>query len=176
MSKKVKSNSKKYFFLATALVLLIAVYFIFFNDTQTTNKEKEVKMFDSFEFKSEGQLSFLTKDGQFISQIDIEIADDNDSRTTGLMYRNRMEENQGMLFVFEREDIQSFWMKNTVLSLDMIFVNNENVIVKIHKNTTPFSEQSYSSLAPSIYVVEVNAGYTDKFSIKEGDKISWRKI
>lgn len=155
--------------------VLIAVYFIY---TKSDNKPVEQKMtaFDSFEFKKEGELTFLTSNEKFITQIDIEIADDDESRTTGLMFRNKLEPQQGMLFVFDIERVQSFWMKNTVLPLDMIFVNKENVIVKIHKNTTPFSEQSYASLTPALYVVEVNAGFTDKFSIHEGDKIVWRKV
>jgi len=57
----------------------------------------------------------------------------------------------------------------------MIFINSKLEIVKIHKNTTPYSEQSYSSVKPSQYVVEVIGGYTDKFGIKEGDKIVWRR-
>lgn len=79
-------------------------------------------------------------------------------------------------FIFTNEEPQSFWMQHTPLSLDMIFVNKENEIVKIHKNTTPFSEQSYPSGRPAKYVVEVNAGYTDKFQIEEGDKIVWRRL
>lgn len=176
MSPKVKTNPKKYYLSIASVILLAAIYFIFFNKPESNGDKKEVKAFDSFDFKMEGQLTFLTANNQFISQIDIEIADDDDSRATGLMYRNKLAENQGMLFIFDTENIQSFWMKNTVLSLDMIFVNKENEIVKIHKNTIPFSEQSYNSLKPSIYVVEVNAGYTDSHSIKVGDKISWRKL
>jgi len=92
------------------------------------------------------------------------------------MYRDKLAENQGMLFVFEGEEDRSFWMKNTVLSLDMIFVNGKNQIVTIHKNTTPYSEQSYASTNPSQYVVEVNAGYTDKHKISVGDHITWSRF
>jgi len=176
MPLKSKPNSKKYFSIVLILIILVSIYFIFFDKSTKPNEEQTMKAFDSFEFRLEGQLSFLKKNNQFISQIDIEIADDDESRATGLMYRNKLAENQGMLFTFDSENIQSFWMKNTVLSLDMIFVNKENEIVKIHKNTIPFSEQSYSSMKPATYVVEVNAGYTDKYLIAEGDKISWRKL
>ena len=86
-----------------------------------------------------------------------------------------MKENHGMLFIFPYEAEQSFWMKNTVIALDMIFVNSKLEIVKIHHNTTPFSEQSYSSGKPAEYVVEVNAGYSNRMGIKEGDKIIWTR-
>jgi uncharacterized membrane protein (UPF0127 family) len=86
-----------------------------------------------------------------------------------------MKDDQGMLFIFPYETEQSFWMKNTVLSLDIIFVNANFEIVKIHHNTTPFSEQSYSSEKPAQYVVEVNAGYSNKLGLTEGDKIFFRR-
>ena len=84
-----------------------------------------------------------------------------------------MGENHGMLFIFPAERYQSFWMLNTLFSLDMLFINSKKEIVTIHKNTTPLSQQSYPSSKPAIYVLEVVAGYTDKFNIKEGDKIYW---
>ena len=87
-----------------------------------------------------------------------------------------MKESEGMFFIFNREELQSFWMKNTFLPLDIIFVNKANTIVKIHKHTQPLSEQSYPSENPAIYVVEVNSGYADKYNIKEGDKIVWRRF
>jgi uncharacterized membrane protein (UPF0127 family) len=87
-----------------------------------------------------------------------------------------MREDRGMFFIFPNERRQSFWMRNTQLALDMFFVNSKNEIVTIHKNTTPFSDQSYASTAPAIYVIEVVAGFTDKYNIREGDKIVWRRI
>jgi hypothetical protein len=90
------------------------------------------------------------------------------------MYREKMAENQAMLFVFDGEGPRSFWMKNTILSLDMIFVNGKNEVVTIHKYTTPYSEDSYASTRPAQYVVEVNGGFADKYGIAAGDRIAWR--
>jgi uncharacterized membrane protein (UPF0127 family) len=92
------------------------------------------------------------------------------------MYRDKLAENQGMLFIFEDDAPRAFWMKNTVLSLDMIFVNSRNEIVTIHKNTTPYSEQSYESTKPAKYVIEVNAGYTDGHKVSVGDHIAWSRF
>jgi len=174
LKKKIFTKSNILLF---SIPIIVLFYFILSkNDSIEQKTENKMKTFDSFEFKKEGELTFINTRNQFISKVDIEIADDNDSRATGLMFRKKLDINQGMLFIFDYEDYQSFWMKNTVLSLDMIFVNKNNEIIKIHKHTTPFSEQSYPSINPSIYVIEVNAGYTDQFSIKEGDKVNWRKV
>lgn len=91
------------------------------------------------------------------------------------MYRENMQEDQGMLFIFPVEEYQSFYMKNTIMPLDIMFVNSKKQIVKIHKNTTPYSEKSLPSFNPAVYVVEVNAGFSDKFGIKEGSYIDWRR-
>ncbi len=180
--QKEKKKSKSIFenkTLTVVLVLIVLLIIYFAINLIPTNITEPIKtdinkQTDSgITFKKQGSLSFISKEGKVLSNIDVEFADDNFKRMQGLMYRKEMAENQGMLFIFEIEDYQSFWMKNTILPLDIIFVNVNKEIVKIHKNTTPFSEQSYSSGKPALYVVEVNAGYTDKYGIKEGDKISW---
>jgi uncharacterized membrane protein (UPF0127 family) len=127
-------------------------------------------------FKKQGECTITNRDDKPIISIDIEIADDDSKREVGMMGRPAMEERQGMLFVFEQEQMASFWMKNCILPLDMIFINKLGEIVTICKNTTPFSEQSYSATAMTLLVLEVNAGFTDKYGIKEGDRISWKRI
>ena len=129
----------------------------------------------SLEFRQQGELTFVSAAGDSITTIAIEIADDNGKRQLGLMYRTGLAENQGMLFVFLQEDYRSFWMKNTILSLDMVFVNSNLKIVTIQKNTIPFSEAGVPSNRPALYVVEVNAGFTDRYGIKVGDKINWQR-
>ena len=126
-------------------------------------------------FKKQGNCTFTNRDGKPIVSIDIEIADDDSKREVGMMGRPTMEEHQGMLFVYEQENMDSFWMKNCILSLDMIFINKLGEIVTICRNTTPFSEQTYSATALTLLVIEVNAGFTDKYGIKEGDKIIWKR-
>jgi len=125
------------------------------------------------EFKKQGKLQFITGQQRLLTTIDIEIADAEWKRSLGLMYREKMAANQGMLFVFEEEAPRSFWMKNTRISLDMIFANAERKIVTILRNTTPYSEQLYTSHKPAMYVVEVNAGFSAMHGIAVGDKISW---
>jgi hypothetical protein len=78
-----------------------------------------------------------------------------------------------MLFINSEEEMQSFWMKNTYIPLDMIFVNANKEIVTIHVNTTPLKEWNYTSTKPALYVVEVNAGFTNRHGIGTGDKIDF---
>jgi uncharacterized membrane protein (UPF0127 family) len=123
----------------------------------------------------QGELTFYDEENNEITSIVIEIAEDDYSRSFGLMFREKLPVNQGMFFIFDTDEVKYFWMKNTPLSLDMIFVNKDKVIVKIRKNTKPFSLQTYSSVEDARYVVEVNAGFTDSFAIGEGNKILWKK-
>ncbi|MCX7832866.1 MAG: DUF192 domain-containing protein [Ignavibacteria bacterium] len=169
--KKITTKEKKSFFYIISgifIIIIIVIVYIFFlsdNKVKTTSEPK---------FKKQGELEFIRKDdNKVISKIDIEVADKDSSRIMGLMYRKSMDENQGMLFVFPKEEYQSFWMKNTYISLDIVYVNSEKEIVKIYKNTIPRSINSLPSEKKSQYVIEVIGGYTDKHNIKEGDKINF---
>lgn len=127
------------------------------------------------QFKKQGEVYFQDSLKKLIKKIDVEIAETDETRHMGLMYREIMQEDQGMLFLFPVEEYQSFYMRNTIIPLDIMFVNSKKQIVKIHKNTTPYSEKSLPSFNPAIYVVEVNAGFSDKYGIKEGSYIDWRR-
>lgn len=123
-------------------------------------------------FSAEGELTFL-RGGEPIATIEIEIADTDSSRQRGLMQRTSMDEGTGMLFIFPTSDYQSFWMANTQMSLDMMFVDSDSTIVEIHKYTRPLSAENIGGSRLSRFVVEVPAGYTDTRGIVEGDRIRW---
>lgn len=170
-SHPVKRKINPVYRLIAVIAVFAFLFFLIFPDI--FKKDTTV---NEYSFTKEGELTFYTENNEPIITIDIEIADNEYERQKGLMKRKSMEENQGMLFIFNTERMQSFWMVNTFISLDMIFVNSNKEIVTVHKNTKTLSDQSYPSSAPSIYVVEVNAGFTDKYNIKEGDKIGWMDI
>jgi uncharacterized membrane protein (UPF0127 family) len=153
------------------LVLLIvaaaAIYFIFIKINNAGNSPDEEYM-----FKKNGELTFSDTSG-VLFKIDIQIAGTEFDRQLGLMFRKSMNENQGMLFIFPDNRIRSFWMRNTEIPLDIIFVDSAKTILNIAKNTTPYSDNSYSSSGPAKYVIEVNGGFTDTHNIVHGDKISW---
>lgn len=167
-----KTNSKKNLTKTQIIAGAVAVFLILFFIVKEFVITPESEMIE-YPFTKEGELVFTDSSGVQKAKIDIEIADDEYQRELGLMNRKSMQENQGMLFIFPFERFQSFWMRNTFISLDMIFVDANKTIVTIHKNTQVLSDQSYPSSKPSKYVVEVIAGFTDKFNIQIGDKIEW---
>lgn len=123
------------------------------------------------EFKKEAEI-FLTKpEGDTIKRLDIEIADDDYQRETGLMYRKSMQDDRGMLFIFEDEQPRGFYMKNTDIPLDLIFLNAQNKIVSIAKNAQPRNLETIPSEAPAQYVLEVNAGLADQWNLQPGDSL-----
>jgi uncharacterized membrane protein (UPF0127 family) len=151
------------------VVLAIAIIGFFIVNNFITNEPKV----EYYTFTKEGELTFTDSLGILKTKIEIEIADNYYERQLGLMNRNEMKENQGMLFIFDKLELQSFWMRNTLISLDIMFVDNQKKIVTIHKNTKILSDNSYPSSQPSVYVVEVLAGFTDRHNIQVGDKINW---
>ena len=109
--------------------------------------------------------------GEFL--IDIELAEFPDQHQRGLMYVQSMGQDEGMLFIFNRERPRSFWMKNTPLPLDIIYIDSQGFIVSWAANTTPFSLQSLPSHAPAQFVLELNAGSISHFGIEIGDRITY---
>lgn len=112
-------------------------------------------------------VSFITEEGEIATTIDVAIADDDNTRNLGLMDVQNLPEDSGMLFIFDDEQPRSFWMANTPLPLDIIYANANHEIVRIHRNTTPYSNESFVSGEPAMYVVEVNAGFTRRYDITE---------
>ena len=168
--KSIKTKSKISIQKIVIGILAIAVIGFFIVNNFITNNEPDVEYYT---FTKEGELTFTDSLGTLKAKIDLEIADNDYERQLGLMNRKEMKENEGMLFIFPMQGNQSFWMRNTLISLDMIFINDQKKIVTIHKNTKILSDQSYPASQPSMYVVEVLAGYTDKHNIQVGDKIDW---
>lgn len=177
-SKSVKNNRSNLYKIFVAIVLLAFIVLmlsdLFTSKPKLVNTEN-IKKAEEYKFTKNGELSFQSADGNYIDAIDLEFADNDHERSQGLMFRTEMAENQGMLFIFPSEARQSFYMKNTVISLDMIFINSKLEIVTIHKNTKPYDLSSYASTAPAQYVLETVSGYTDKRNIKIGDKVIFRK-
>ncbi len=105
----------------------------------------------------------------------VEVANDDKARQIGLSERKSLDQNKGMLFIFPKKDKYGFWMKNTLVPLDMIFINDDK-IVHIVKNAKPEKEVEgalpiYRTPNDANYVLEVNAGETDKNKFKNGDKV-----
>ncbi|SFC80894.1 DUF192 domain-containing protein [Algibacter pectinivorans] len=148
-----------------ALLLFLGVSLLSCKEDKKVIKQTEVS------FTKEGELSILKASDTTAIKLDIEIADTDFDIQTGLMYRNSMANNQGMLFVFDDEKERFFYMKNTKIPLDLIYINANKAIVSFQKKAKPFDESSLPSNAPAKYVLEVNAGLVDVWGIAVGDRL-----
>ena len=105
------------------------------------------------------------------TEINVEVAQRDVERMRGLMFRKSMAEEAGMIFLMEDHSIHRFWMHNTCIPLDMLFVDKDGVIVGIEENVPTMNDNTYSVPCPSSYVIEVNAGYCRRHGIVAGQKI-----
>jgi len=104
----------------------------------------------------------------------VELAKTKEEREKGLMFREKLDENKGMLFIFEKEGFHGFWMKNTLIPLDIIWMNSEGKIVYIKENAQPCKGMLCPVFIPgkkAKYVLEINAGKVKELGIKVGDQI-----
>lgn len=136
------------------------------------NDKKDIKQ-TAIEFKKEGELTILKLADSTKIHLDIEIAATEFDVQTGLMYRDSMKKNQGMLFVFDNTIPRYFYMKNTKIPLDIIYLDDAKKIVSFQKNAKPMDETSLPSNAPAKYVLEVNAGFVDEWAIAIGDGVNY---
>ncbi len=152
--------------------LLLGFLNIFFS---CKNEQKEVKKITKAipHFKKEGQLTLSKSNGTTLKTLNIEIADDDYQRQTGLMYRTTMKPLEGMLFIFPNQAPRSFYMKNTLLALDIIYIDSSKKVVSIQKNATPLNETSLPSEGPAQYVLEINAGLSEAWKLEKGDFVNW---
>ncbi|TBW33704.1 DUF192 domain-containing protein [Siculibacillus lacustris] len=106
----------------------------------------------------------------------VELVDTEATRGQGLMFRTQMATDHGMLFDFRREEPVYFWMKNTYLPLDMVFIRADGTIRSIAKDTTPLSEAPIGSGGPVRYVLEVVAGTAARLGVAPGDRVVHARI
>lgn len=152
----------------TLSLLLTAFLFISCENGEREQPSETAEPTETRQLDFTAEVSFLTADGDVVTTIDAAVADDDASRSEGLMDVHDLPSNAGMLFIFEDEEPRSFWMANTPLSLDIIYANSEFEIIRVHQNTAPYSQQSIESEEPAKYVIEVNAGFAMQNDIIEG--------
>ena len=129
---------------------------------------------ETISFTKEGEINIFRKDS-LVRTLNVEFAETDYEVQTGLMYRQTMEDNQSMLFIFPDVAMHSFYMKNTEFPLDILFIDENQKIASFQKNAQPLNESSLSSKVPVKYVLEINAGLSDQWNLVEGDSIAFTK-
>ena len=118
---------------------------------------------------AEATLEIVSKTG--VHAFSVELATNDAERSRGLMFRKELPDGHGMLFDFERDQPVSFWMHNTYISLDMIFIRNDGRILRIAESTQPLSDRLIPSGGPVRAVLEVIGGTARKLGIEAGDRV-----
>lgn len=164
-----KHIAKSLIFLLTVFVIFFLVNIIFVSHAVFAVESPSKLVLN--ENDNSNRTIIVKNSGEKIS-FETEIADTPLKRTKGLMFRTHLPQNQGMIFISEKDQVWSMWMKNTLIELDMVYFNRAGDIVKIIKNAIPQDESILSSDFPVAGVLEVGGGITDKYKINVGDKIS----
>jgi uncharacterized protein len=115
-------------------------------------------------------LQIATPDAR-IHKFEMWIADDEPRRARGLMFVTKMADDQGMLFIYPQPQLVAMWMKNTHISLDMLFVSVDGRVERVVENTTPMSTKTIESGKPVLAVIELNAGTAQRFNIRAGAQV-----
>lgn len=170
MNKKIFKKIRSVIIVLAVAVLTILVFYYTGSKNEFINKKIDSQQQNS-EFK---KVRISGQNGDI--ELKIEIADDPAERSRGLMNRNSMKDDEGMLFIFEKSDYVNFWMKNTLIPLDMIFIDQDHKIAHIASEVKPCPEgvlncPLYPSELPVKYVLEINAGLSKKHGFRNGDLV-----
>jgi len=115
-----------------------------------------------------GKVTFTQAKGETVT---VEIADNDHDRQRGLMYRKSMPDDRGMIFWFQEKEDHSFWMHNTCIPLDMLYIDSDGLIVGIEESTPTMSDDTFAVGCPSQYVLELNAGWTRAHGVRAGQRV-----
>ena len=119
------------------------------------------------------QVAIVGPDNSARATVKVELAETPDARELGLMYRNHLDDNAGMLFIFPSAGAEQFWMKNTVIPLDMLFADSDGKVLGIVANAQPYSEALLGGFPGTQYVLEVNGGFAAAHHIAVGDRLKF---
>ena len=135
-------------------------------DNQNKDKVLFVEVFE---------IDFYGREKEPKARFIVEIADNDEERRIGLMNRKSLDKDYGMLFIFGEERVLKFWMKNTLIPLDIIFIDKNGKIIKIVAANPCLTDpcETFSSDLPALYVLEINQGLTAKYGIKAGDFVKF---
>lgn len=123
---------------------------------------------------SDRTITFYTEGKQTLCSFSAELAITPEEHERGLMYRKSLAPDAAMLFVFQEDNVRFFWMKNTYIPLDMVFINSRLKVTGVYRSAKPLDETTVTSWTPATYVLEINAGKVDRCNIKVGSKVKFK--
>jgi uncharacterized membrane protein (UPF0127 family) len=126
-------------------------------------------------FERKGQVEIATTDGK-LQKFNVEFARSEAEKATGLMFRERLADDEGMLFMWNTSSLRQFWMKNTLINLDILFIDSDYRVVHIEEGAQKESLRIISSLLPVQYVLEINAGQSEIRKITPGALLSAKNL
>jgi uncharacterized membrane protein (UPF0127 family) len=140
-------------------------------------KPKRAEVTTDFEpqFTEEGHGAFVGANGDTIAEFRLELAESTAETTQGMMFRRQVPEGTGMLFIMPEERYQSFWMRNTYVPLDIIYLNSDGIVVSIQANAQPLNETPLPSEGPAKYVLEIAGGQAAARGINPGNQWLWTR-
>lgn len=156
-----------YILILTALIISLAQGCIGLN-SQMSSSDSDIPI------REDARLDLLSSDGEIIVSINVEIPENSGEIARGLIGQRSLELSEGMLFIFHDSEPRRFWMRNTRMELDIIFIDEYKKIINICSHTRPMSDNIYMSVRPARYVLEVLAGFTELYNITEGSQVNWR--
>lgn len=171
---------KKHFWMSVAAIITVAAFLVWYfvvafaAEEEAGVQEEQVTHID-IPFHADGMVSIhqAGPQGTVLYNGNIEIAATEQKREQGLMYRDSLAADNGMLFVFPEEEYQAFWMRNTRMPLDIIYIASSGTIVSIAENARPYDETSLPSEGPAQFVLEIKGGLCAELGIKAGDFVTW---
>ncbi len=174
-----KFENKLLFILPGLLFYLILALFFAscFNGARTADSSspKEHKAIVKLKAPLQPKVELLSNEGQR-TIYKVELAITSNERADGLMHRSSLADDRGMLFIAKQQTIQSFWMKNTLIPLDMIFIDEKMKVAGVIKNARPHDTSSHYINHPSKYVLEINGGQAERNNISAGVKAIFHDI
>ena len=162
-----KAINKLNIILSLMLLLIAISFFLYAQNNNFQNNQK-------IERNGSNNISEICFENKCFN---VEIADTSEKRRTGLMNRESLAIDSGMLFTFEKEGIYNSWMKNTLIPLDIIWFNKDNEIIFIKENAQPCKTEQCETFGPekkAKYILEINGGLAEKTGVEIGDEIEFR--
>jgi hypothetical protein len=161
----------KYFIYLTSIFILLTLTCSKYSNNNSASKQASLNNFNSNAKNYNKKISFISKSNNILANFNVAIANNPELQRIGLMHLKSLPKNFGMLFIKDYPQIITMWMKNTQIPLDMIFLDKDFKIIKIHKYAIPYSLETILCEDEALAVLELNGGIANEYNLNIGDKL-----